>query len=167
MTLGLWCIFTHNKCIHSCYWPCNYVTKPFGKLWRVIKIQMVPRSFEHSKNQYLPPQKNLWPNFKTGFSIFRSHEKVITWKNILTIPMCFFEEKMFRLCRFEEISPDFQLYMETFSYFIRWFLFLILTFYKETKQDTKNWSEKCWSSRLVLLFYSCLLQKETELYDQI
>ena len=30
---------SYNICIHSCCLPCNYVTKPFGILQRVIKSQ--------------------------------------------------------------------------------------------------------------------------------
>ena len=46
-TLGLCCILTlptndsYSICIHSCCLPCNYVTKPFGILQRVIKSQRV------------------------------------------------------------------------------------------------------------------------------
>ena len=119
---------------------------------------MVFRSFEHSKSQYLPSQKNLWLNLRPAFSIFRPHEKVIICKNILTIPMSFFWRK-----KLGKMSLDFQLYMEISPYFIRWFSFLILNFYKETKQDTKNWSKQCWTNGLVLLFYSCLLHKQTDL----
>ena len=32
---------SYNKCVHSCCLPCNYVTKPFGILQRVIKSQKV------------------------------------------------------------------------------------------------------------------------------
>ena len=32
---------SYNKCIHCCCLPCNYVTKPFGILQRVIKSQRV------------------------------------------------------------------------------------------------------------------------------
>ena len=32
---------SYNICIHSCCLPCNYVTKPFGILQRVIKSQRV------------------------------------------------------------------------------------------------------------------------------
>ena len=42
----------YNKCIHSCL-PCNYVTKPFGILQRVIKSQKVCISVGHSKSWYL------------------------------------------------------------------------------------------------------------------
>ena len=34
-------LMTHTTCIHSCCLPCNYVTKPFGILQRVIKSQRV------------------------------------------------------------------------------------------------------------------------------
>ena len=39
-----------NKCIHSSCFPCNYVTKPFGILQRVIKSRKVCISFGHSKS---------------------------------------------------------------------------------------------------------------------
>ena len=44
---------SYNNSIHSCCLPCNYVTKPFGILQRVIKSQRVCISFGHSKSQYL------------------------------------------------------------------------------------------------------------------
>ena len=40
-----------NKCIHSCCLPCNYVTKPFRILQRVIKSKRVCISIAHSKSQ--------------------------------------------------------------------------------------------------------------------
>ena len=42
-----------NKCIHRCSLPCNYVTKPFGILRRVIKSQKVCISVGRSKSRYL------------------------------------------------------------------------------------------------------------------
>ena len=66
---------SYNKCIHSCCLPCNYVTKPFGILQRVIKSQKVCISFEHSKRRYL-----LWLNFQICFEIFRSNEMVLSKK---------------------------------------------------------------------------------------
>ena len=44
---------SYNNSIHSCCLPCNYVTKPFGILQRVIKSQRVCISFGHSKSRYL------------------------------------------------------------------------------------------------------------------
>ena len=32
---------SYNKCIYSCCLLCNYVTKPFGILQRVVKSQKV------------------------------------------------------------------------------------------------------------------------------
>ena len=39
-----------NKCMHSCCLPCNYVTKSFGILQRVIKNQKVCISFGYCKS---------------------------------------------------------------------------------------------------------------------
>ena len=36
------------------------------------------------------------------------------------------------------MSPHLKLHMETFSYFLRWVYFLILTFYQGNKTETKN-----------------------------
>ena len=57
----------YNKRIHICCLPCNYVTKSFGILQRLIKSQKVLTLFEHSKSRYLSSQKNLWLNFQTCF----------------------------------------------------------------------------------------------------
>ena len=52
--------------------------------------------------------------------------------------MCNFQEKIaFLLCPFEEISPHFKLHIENFSCFVRWFDFLILTFYQGNKTTRK------------------------------
>ena len=40
---------SYNKCIHSCCLLCNYVTKPFSILQRVIESQRVCISFGHTK----------------------------------------------------------------------------------------------------------------------
>ena len=50
---------SYNKCIHSCCLPCNYVTKPFSILKRVIKSQRVCISFGHRKSWHLLPLKSL------------------------------------------------------------------------------------------------------------
>ena len=44
---------SHNKCTGSCCLPCNYVSKPFGILQRVIRSQRVCILFGHSKSGYL------------------------------------------------------------------------------------------------------------------
>ena len=75
------------------------------------------------------------------------------------------QEKMtFLLCQSEEMSPHFKLHMEKFSYFARWFYFLMVTFYQVNKTEQQKFIQKCWSSRLVLLFSNrfCLLHKQTE-----
>ena len=56
--------------------------------------------------------------------------------------MCSFYEKLFLLCLYEEMLLHLKLHMKTFSYFGRWFYFLILTFYiikqnKSPKIDPK------------------------------
>ena len=50
----------YNRCIHDCCClPCNYVTKPFGILQKVIKSQKVYIWFGHSKSWYVFYQKSL------------------------------------------------------------------------------------------------------------
>ena len=58
-----------NICIHNCCLPCNFVTKPFGILQRVIKSQKVYISFGHSKSWYLFSQKSLRLNFQKLFKL--------------------------------------------------------------------------------------------------
>ena len=53
----------HNKCIHSWCLTCNFISKPFGILQKVIKNQMVFISLERSKIRYHYSQKLLWLNF--------------------------------------------------------------------------------------------------------
>ena len=61
---------SYSKCIHGSFLPCNYVTKPFVILQRVIKSQRVLISpyiwtQQKPKSLYLTFQKNLWLNFQT------------------------------------------------------------------------------------------------------
>ena len=42
---------------------------------------------------------------------------------------------MLIFCLSEEMSPHFKLHMESFSYFVRWFYFLALTFYQVNKNS--------------------------------
>ena len=56
---------SYNKCIHGCCLPCNYVTKPFGILRRVIKSQRVCILFGKSQSWYIFSKKSLWLNFYT------------------------------------------------------------------------------------------------------
>ena len=66
-----------SKCKHRCCLTCNYVTKPFGILKRVIKSEKVCISIGQSNCRYLFSHKSLWQNSQTCFKIFRSIEKVI------------------------------------------------------------------------------------------
>ena len=85
---------------------------------------------EHSHMSISSLSENLWLNF---IHVFNSSGIV---KKFQTIPMCRFHEKIiFLLCPNEEISPFFRLHMETFSYFLRWFYILILTFFQVCKQN--------------------------------
>ena len=59
-----------NKCIHSCCLPCNYVTKPFGILWRVNKSQKVWISVGHSKSRHLFLLEMFVPKFSDLFFKF-------------------------------------------------------------------------------------------------
>ena len=89
----------------------------------------------------------------------------VSWKDIYLKyfrlhTMCIFQGKMtFLLCPSEEMSPQFKLHIETFSYFVKWFHFLMLTFYQVNKTGDQRLIQNFWSSRFVLLFLdmSCLL----------
>ena len=105
---------SYNICMHSCCLPCNYVTKLFGILQRVIKSQMMlisPYALNTSKVDIFPLRK-----FVAKFSHLLLNFQV-SWKgNYLKkfriIPKCCSQEKMtFLLCWYEELSPYFKLYM--------------------------------------------------------
>ena len=142
---------SYNKCIHSCCLPCNYVTKPFGILNRVIRDEKVLIS------------SYIWK--KTKVYIFT------LWKICGQILRLAFEfsRLAFLLCPYQVMSPHFKLHKETFSYFFRWFCFLILPLYQVNKTGYQKLIQKCRNSWLVLLFLdmSCLLPKQTAINNQI
>ena len=110
---------SYNICTHSCCLPCNYVTKPFGILQRVIKSQRVYiYQLDQAKVNTFSLRKvkaaKFWENFKYKFSglmkrskIFRSYQCAV------------FKKEMFLLYPYEEMYSHFKLLIETFSYFVR------------------------------------------------
>ena len=74
---------SYSKCIHGGFLPCNYVTKPFGILQRVIKSQRVLISpyiwVQQKPISYL--SEKFVVKFSDNFKFFQSHERVIIQKN--------------------------------------------------------------------------------------
>ena len=91
---------SYNICIHSCL-PCNYVTKPFGILQRVIKSQRV--YIYHLDSAKVAKFSGLMKKYKK----FRPYQCAV------------FKKEMFLLCPYEEMYSHFKLLVETFSYFVR------------------------------------------------
>ena len=58
--------------------------------------------------------------------------------------MCFFEEKIFLLCPYEEMFPHFKLHMENSSYFVRWL----------PKTNPKNVETFGWYCMFISVFYT-------------
>ena len=87
---------SYSKCIHGGFLPCNYVTKPFGILQRVIKSQRVLISpyiwVQQKPISYL--SEKFVVKFSDNFKFFQSHERVIIQKISDHIPRCSFQEKM-------------------------------------------------------------------------
>ena len=106
-----------NKYVHSCCLPCNYVTKPFGILQRVIKSQKVCISFGHSKSWYLSSRKSLWLSFKLVFK-FSGLMKGNYLKKFSPYQCTFSKKKLFLLCPYYKMYSYFRLRIGFFSYFV-------------------------------------------------
>ena len=104
---------SYSKCKNCYCLRCNYVTKLLGILQRVIRSQKVCISFVHSKNRSFFSQESLWLNVQTCFLKIRPYQCTD------------FKKKIFLLCPSEEMPPHLKLHTETFSYFVKWFYFLI------------------------------------------
>ena len=86
---------SYNICLHSCCLPCNYVTKPFGILQRVLKSQRVYiYHLDSAKDSTFSLRKVNAAKFSeiqiSEVQIFRSNEKV---PKIQTISICSFQER--------------------------------------------------------------------------
>ena len=124
-TLGLCFILncptndSYNICIYSFCLPCNYVTRPFGILQRVIKIQRVYiYHLNLAKIDIFSLRKvkaaNILDNFKFKFSgLMKKYKKFRPYQCAV------FKKEMFLLCPYEEMYSHFKLLIETFSYFVR------------------------------------------------
>ena len=112
-------LMTHTTCIHSCCLPCNYVTKPFGILQRVIKSQRVHIYHLHpAKGDTFSLRKvsaaKFSKIFKLKFSgLMKRHKKFRRYQCAV------FEKEMFIFCPYEVMYSHFKLLIETFSYFFR------------------------------------------------
>ena len=100
---------SYNICIHSCCLPCNYVTKPFGILQRVIKSQRAyiyhldSRKVDIFYLRKVSAAKGLMKRYKK----LKPHQRAVLKK------------EFFLLCPYDEMYSPFQLLIETFSYFVR------------------------------------------------
>ena len=119
---------SYNKCIRSCCLPCNYAANLFGILQRVIKSQRVCISVGHSKSWHLFFLEKFVAKFSELFFKFSDLMKSKLSKKFDHINLPSSGKNMFVLCLYEKMYSHFKLRMETFSYSVRWFYILILTF---------------------------------------
>ena len=114
-SLGLCCILncptndSYNICIHSFCLPCNYVTKPFGILQRVIKIQRVYiYHLNLAKIDIFSLRKvkaaNISDNFKFTFSGLMKR-----YKKFRPYQCAVFKKEMFLLCPYKGMYSHFKL----------------------------------------------------------
>ena len=158
--------------MHSYCLPFSYVPKTFGILKSVIKSHNILIS-----SQIWIQQKpifflswNLCLNFQTSFFKWSGIiQKYLFVKHSDHINVQFSKKIVLFLSIWGNIPTQLKLHMETFSYFVRWFYFLMLVFSQAKKTGKQNLIFKRWGSRLVLLFLwmSCLLHKHVRLYNQI
>ena len=99
--------------------PCNYVTKPFGILQRVIKSQRVHIYHLDSAKGDTFPLRNVSAAkfseiFKFKFSVLMNR-----YKKFRPYERAVFKKEIFLLCPYEEMYSHFKLLVETFSYCVR------------------------------------------------
>ena len=112
-------LMTHTTCIHSCCLPCNYVTKPFGILQRVIKSQRVYiYHLDLAKVDTFSLRKVKAAKFSENFK-FKFSGLMKRYKKFRPYQCAVFKKEMFLLCPYEEMYSHFKLLIETFSYFVR------------------------------------------------
>ena len=119
-TLGLCCILTlPNICIHSCCLRCNYVTKPFRILQRVIKSQrMYIYHLDSAKVDTFSLRKIKAAKFSKNFK-FKFPGLMKRYKKFRQYQCAVFKKEMFLLCPYKEVYSHFKLLIETFSYFVK------------------------------------------------
>ena len=116
-------IYIHSYCL-----PCNYVTKPFGILQRVIKSQKVYIYYSKlAKVDAFSLRKVSAAKFSETFKLKYS-SLMKRYKKFRPYQCAVFKKKIFLLCPYEEMYSHFKLLIETFSYFARYCHILILTF---------------------------------------
>ena len=125
ITLGLCCKShcptndLYNICIQSCCLPCNYVTKPFGILQRVIKSQRVYiYHLDSAKSDTFSLRKVKAAKFSENFN-FKFSGLMKRYKKFRPYKCAVFKKEMFLLCPYDEMYSQFKLLVETFSYFVR------------------------------------------------
>ena len=112
-------LMTHTTYIHSCCLPCNYVTKPFGILQRVIKSQRVYiYHFDSPKVDTFSLRKVKAAKFSEIFQ-FKFSGLMKRYKKFRSYQCAVFKKEMFFLCQYEEMYSHFKLLIETFTYFFR------------------------------------------------
>ena len=83
--------------------------------------------------------------------------------------MQFLIKKKIVLCPCEEMYSHFKLHNESFSYFVRWFYMLILTFLTSKQNNILKTAPKMLKHEAGtgILRHILSLHKQTELYNQI
>ena len=90
---------SYNKCIYSCCLSCNYVTRPFSILQRIIKNKRCVYHWTQQKSIPFPSEKFVAKFFRPAFKFsglikrclpekFRPYESVVfkkKWGNVLTL----------------------------------------------------------------------------------
>ena len=110
---------SYNICIHNCCLPCNYVTKPFGILQRVIKSQRVYiYHLDSAKVDTFSLRKVKAAKFSENFK-FKFSGLMKRYKKFRPYQCAVFKKEMFLLCPYEEMYSHFKLLAETFLYFVR------------------------------------------------
>ena len=110
---------SYNICIHSCCLPCNYVTKPFGTLQRVIKSQRVYiYHLDSEKVDTFSLRIAKVANFSDNFN-FKFSGLMKRYTKFRPYQCAVFKKEMFLLCPYDEMYSHFKLLLETFSYFVR------------------------------------------------
>ena len=110
---------SYNICIHSCCLPCNYVTKPFSILQRVLKSQRVYiYQLDSAKVDTFSLRTVKAAKFSEIFK-FKFSGLMERYKKSIPCQCAVFKRKMVLLCPYEEMHSHFKLLIETFSYFVK------------------------------------------------
>ena len=106
---------SYKKCICSCCLPCNYVTRPFGILQRVIKSQKVYIYHLHTAKVHTFSLRKVCGKIFRHVFKFSGLMKRYVSKKFRPYQCALFKKRMFLLCLYEEITHT-------------WFYNLISTF---------------------------------------